>query len=141
MYCDNATNFLGTKNQLKELSQSLYEHSAHEKISNECTSRGITFHYIPPRAPHFGGLWEAAVKSAKHVLAKSVSTAALTYEELDTVVIEIEGILNSRLISPMSDNPNDLAALMPGHFLIGLPLNAEYDIEGNQKLAYLLRGS
>lgn len=87
LYCDNATNFVGAKNQLQELSQAIYDSNSSEIINRECTTRGITFHFIPPRAPHFGGLWEAAVKSAKHLLIRSVSTASLTYEELETVVI------------------------------------------------------
>lgn len=74
---------------------------------------------FPPRAPHFGGLWDAAVKSAKH-LFKNVSTADFTYKELETVVIEIDAKLNSRPL-PMSNNPNDIGALTPGHFTIGEP--------------------
>ncbi|XP_033231539.1 uncharacterized protein LOC117182557 [Belonocnema kinseyi] len=84
----------------------------------------VTWKLIPPHSPHFGGLWEAAVKSFKHHLVRTVCDPLLTFEQLETCVIEIEAILNSRPISPMSPNPHDLQLLSPAHFLIGGPLTS-----------------
>lgn len=116
IFSDNATNFVGARNQLKELGELLANNE--EAISNVLSQQFIQWKMIPPRAPHFGGLWEAAVKSAKYHLTRVVGTANLTYEELYTIIIQVESCLNSRPISPLSNDPNDFNPLTPAHFLL-----------------------
>ncbi|XP_017487581.1 PREDICTED: uncharacterized protein LOC108375933 [Rhagoletis zephyria] len=98
---------------------------------------GITWDQSNETAPHFGGLWEAAVKSAKEHLYRTLMNTRLTYEELTTVLIEIEAILNSRPIAPISSDPSNFEALSPGHLLIGcslksLPEQPSIGVEINQ---------
>ena len=84
----------------------------------------MKFTFIPPRAPHFGGLWEAAVKQAKFLFLRAVGNASLTQEEIETMLAETEAVLNSRPIAPLSPDPNDGEALTPAHLLIGEDLRS-----------------
>jgi len=119
LYCDNATNFVGAANQLQRLTDELFGPEGQSKLNEFASAVGLEFKFIPPRAPHFGGLWEAAVKSMKHLLVRNIAESKLTLEELYTVAAEAEAILNSRPLTPMSTDPNDGEAITPGHFLIG----------------------
>ncbi|CAH2085366.1 unnamed protein product [Euphydryas editha] len=114
---DNGCNFVGASN---ELTSFLSSSNLHSELADE----GIKFSFTPPYSPHFNGLAEAAVRSAKRHLKTILNLTNLTYEEMYTLLTQIEAILNSRPISPMSTDPTDLAALTPSHFLIGRTLTA-----------------
>ena len=94
-------------------------------MTNFCTTQKIRWEFIPERAPHFGGLWEAAVKSLKKHLSRIVGTVKLTFEEMTTVLTQIEACLNSRPLTCLPcDDDDGIQVLTPGHFLIGRPLEA-----------------
>jgi len=56
------------------------------EIKNFLRELEISWSFIPPNAPHFGGLWEAAVKSAKYHMTRIVGKAHLTFEEMQTTL-------------------------------------------------------
>ncbi|KAM0726177.1 hypothetical protein ACS0PU_008258 [Formica fusca] len=93
-------------------------------IVRQLAADRITWRFNPPSAPHFGGIWEAAVKSLKHHLRRVLGDATLTYEEMSTLLTQVESCLNSRPLQALSDDPEDLSALTPGHFLVGSALTA-----------------
>jgi transposase InsO family protein len=124
LYSDNATNFVGAKRELQEL-KTLFESQDHQRKMHDLLSKdGIEWNFIPARSPHFGALWESAVRLLKYHLRRTVGNAALTYEEMSTALTMIEACLNSRPLTPLSTDPKDLLPLTPGHFLIGDALTA-----------------
>lgn len=123
IYSDNASTFKGARSQLTELYdlQSSQDHQS--KVQYFTAQHGVDFHFIPSYSPTFGGLWEAAVKSTKHHLKRTLQSQLLTYEQINTVLVEIECVLNSRPLIPLSSSDvNDYSYLTPGHFLIGSAL-------------------
>ncbi|XP_071576233.1 uncharacterized protein [Temnothorax nylanderi] len=122
VFSDNGTNFVGANRELEELRDLFNREEEQKKVIDYTAAEKIKWHFIPPRAPHFGGLWEATVKSFKNHFYKVASDAAMTFEEASTLVIQIEAILNSRPLAAFSSDPNDLSYLTAGHFLIGSSL-------------------
>ncbi|GBN95962.1 hypothetical protein AVEN_235197-1 [Araneus ventricosus] len=86
-----------------------------EPLANYLTNEQVTWKFIPSRSPNFGGLWEAGVKSFKHHLKRTVGNSRLTIEQFLIVVIQIEVILNSRPLTPLSSAPYNFEILTPGH--------------------------
>lgn len=71
-------------------------------------------------------------KSVKFHLKRVIGTQTLTYEEFRTLTTRIEGILNSRPLTPISTDPHDYKTLTPGHFLIGQPIQTIPEIDVTQ---------
>ena len=84
LYSDHGSNFKGANSDLLCFYRMLEQQHAVSAISSYLLANKVHWHHIPERAPHFGGLWEASVKSCKYHL-KRVVACPLTFEELKTV--------------------------------------------------------
>ncbi|XP_033218209.1 uncharacterized protein LOC117173677 [Belonocnema kinseyi] len=118
IYSDNGATFIGANNELWDLQNLLRSKDPQSKVHIFLTDNSINWRFIPASSPHMGGLWEAAVKSAKTHLRKVMGSSLLTFEELTTVFVQIVACLNSRPLIPMSSDPTEFTVLTPGHLII-----------------------
>ncbi|XP_026741898.1 uncharacterized protein LOC113503951 [Trichoplusia ni] len=131
MWSDNGTTFVGASRELQQLK------AIQPTIAEQLEANGTEWHFIPPHSPNFGGLWEAGVKSTKFHLKRVIGDATLTYEELTTLLSQIEACLNSRPMSTINvDDPGEPMPLKPGHFLIGEPLANVPDYGNSSNACY-----
>ena len=77
----------------------------------------INWEFILDRSPWWGGFYERLVKVVKDALRKVVKNAKLNYDELMTILIEIESMINSRPLTYLSDD--NMEAITPYHLLYG----------------------
>ncbi|XP_074114130.1 uncharacterized protein LOC141537182 [Cotesia typhae] len=122
LHSDCGTNFKGADNELKRLFSQATSES--KELQRLLTNNGTNWRFNPPGALHMGGKWEAAVKSVKRHLQSSISETSFTFEDFSTLLAQVEAVLNSRPLSALSDDPEDLSALTPGHFIRGAALNS-----------------
>ncbi len=141
IWSDHGTNFVGANRVLKDPHAFMISTETEEAISNFRSTQGIEWHFIPERSPHFGGLWEATVKSFKTHLTRVVGNSKLDFEEMCINPTQIEACLNSRPLGILPPNDDDgIEILTPGHFLIGRPLSAVPDHDqSHQNLSVLCR--
>lgn len=100
LYSDNGSNFVGAEREL------FRSQNFQSSVINSLSAKNTKFHFIPPRSPHFGGLWERAIKSVKmHLQRVVVVDASLTYEEFYTFLTCVEACLNRRSQRPRATNP------------------------------------
>lgn len=86
MYSDNGTTFTGAD---RELTRAYRAALGDPDFQNQTTSDSVEWKFMPPHSPHFGGLWEAGVRSMKHHLRRVLGSHTLTFEELTTLLCKI----------------------------------------------------
>ena len=110
----------------------------YRRLYQFCFSHHIKWKFIHKRAPHFSGLWEAVVKSMKTHLCRIVSSIKLTYEELTTVLAQVECCLNSRPLVALPSDDDGIESHTPGDFLIDCPSEAFLDLSNSYVSTSLL---
>ncbi|XP_029717444.2 uncharacterized protein LOC115260593 [Aedes albopictus] len=110
---DNGTNFLGASRELRQQIQEM-----NKQLSAVFTNAVTKWVFNPPSAPHMGGSWERLVRSIKVAFSALSTTRNPDDETLLTLMIEAEGIVNTRPLTFVSLESEAQAALTPNHFLL-----------------------
>jgi Family of unknown function (DUF5641) len=95
-----------------------------EKVVGRAAMDNIKWTFIPPHAPHQGGIWEAAVKSMKLHLKKITGDRIFTLSEIINFLRRIQAVLNSRPMWPLTADKSGSYPLTPAHFYLGHPVTS-----------------
>lgn len=115
IYSDNGTNLRGADNEVRRACEEMDE----RYISSKALQYRVTWHFIPPQAPHMDGSWKRLVRNVKNALRVALKERTPKDETLVTMMTEVEHIINSRPLIHVSVNHRDDKALTLNHFLIG----------------------
>ena len=110
---DRGTNFIGAEKELREATS----HIRDEEVSHSLIKRGIQWEFNAPHASHHGGIWERLIRTIRKIMNGLLNQQKLTDESLTTLMCEIENILNSRPLTPVSADARDLNPITPNHLL------------------------
>ena len=114
VYSDNGRTFRGASEDVKTFVSFL---------SQSCSHPGVDWKFNVELAPWWGGFWERLVRSVKEPLRKALGRNVIGYDELVTVVTEVEAIVNSRPLGYLyMDDPSECLPLTPSHLIIGRSL-------------------
>nr|XP_015904720.2 uncharacterized protein LOC107437295 [Parasteatoda tepidariorum] len=134
IYSDNGTNFTGANNLFKSLDWKM--------IEIEASVNRIQWNFNPPASPWWGGFWERMVQMVKKLLRRVLGQSALNYEEMTSVLCDCETTINSRPLTYVSEQGDELIPLTPAMFLkeiddVGVPDLDQLDqVNLNKRLRY-----
>ena len=120
---DNAKTFKATAKLIKAI-------LGQKEVRDYLSLVRVEWSFNLEKAPWWGGIFERMVKSTKRCLRKIVGRANFCYNKMHTAVVEIEAIINSRLLTFLcADDVDEL--LTPSHLIVGrrllsLPDNLDY---------------
>ncbi|XP_035220570.1 uncharacterized protein LOC118193572, partial [Stegodyphus dumicola] len=131
VYSDNGTNFVGTSALLKKVDW--------VKVIAQETLHPITWKFIPPTAAWWGGWWERLIRTAKNLIVRVLGQAAVNYEELLTVICDVEAVINCRPLTYVSNDSEDLLPLTPSMFLQDIKVSGTADLDALDRNKLLAR--
>ena len=105
-----------------------------QEVQQYLAENRVTWKFIVEKAPWWGGFWERLIQSVTKSIRKTLGRATLNFDELNTILIEIEGVINARPLTYVYDDEDPLSSVLtPSHLIYGrrlttLPNSAHFEI-------------
>ena len=103
---DNVSVFKATASWIKKIQKS-------ERPQDHLAREDITWQFNLSRPPWWGGMYERLIKDVKKTLYKTLGRTTLSFEQLETVIIDIEKHLNNRPLTYLESDGGEERVLTP----------------------------
>ena len=113
VYSDNGTNFVGSEKVLSKSIESWNQRQIYQHLRQE----GIQWIFNPSEASHIGGAWERMIRLLRQIFASLLPGKRIDEDDLHTLLLEVESIINSRPLTDYSGDPEDPLPLTLNHLL------------------------
>ena len=124
---DNAKTFKASSKEVVKIVGS-------QEVQRYLTNKRVTWKFIVEKAPWWGGFWERLIQSVKRSIKKTVGRTSLNYDELNTLVVEVESLINSRPLTYIYDDEESISHpltpsyLISGHKISTMPNDEHFEI-------------
>lgn len=99
-----ATLISGNAKSFKAASKEVDKICSSTEVSHYLINNRIIWNFIAEKAPWWGGFWERMVRVVKRSLKKSIGRSNLSFEELRTLLVEVESVVNARPLTYVHDD-------------------------------------
>ena len=129
VWSDNAKTFKSANRLLTRLYKKLDWREVHDKSA----AKGIQWKFGVEKAPHTNGVVERMIRSVKDAMKTTLAAANISARHLETIMIEVEGLVNDRPLVAPSEDDNDPATVTPNKLCIGRSVHLMPMVEINTK--------
>ena len=118
--CDNARTFVKGDEEIQKLFKVIED----QKVQHHLAQKRVQVRHIPAKSPHWGGMYERLIGVVKMSIKKVLHRALINLSEMQTLIKEVQVVVNDRPITFVSHDVNDPEPLTPSKLLYGYDVSA-----------------